>query len=774
MLGEWKGCRGHKPTHYGKLLAAWLWVAFLLSTSLVRAQQPPTQRQAEEFAARLLSKMTLEEKIGQLSQLSRKDVPQSLADDRTRSGQVGSFLFVTSPAEVNRLQRMAVEKSRLHIPLIFGYDVIHGFHTIYPVPIALASSWDPSLIEKEEGMAAKEARSVGVHWAFSPMVDIARDPRWGRIVEGSGEDPYLGSAIAAAKIRGLQGPYVGSPDHLLACVKHFAGYGAALGGRDYEESNISDDDLYNVYLAPFHAAVQAGAATVMSAYMDLNGVPATGNSFLLKDVLRRDWGFKGFVVSDWDSVKSLATHGFASDPADAAVRAINAGVDMEMTSETYRDYLPAAVKSGAVSMATIDAAVMSVLEMKYRLGLFQNPYVSEQDATKEVGSTEQKAMAREVARRSAVLLRNEGGLLPLKKTISSIAVIGPLADSKADTLGPWSLASDPKETVTVLEGIRNKLGPSIRINSTLGVEIERGQPSIFDGQLDSPKAKLKTEAERKAEFEHAIDCIKQSDVAVLVLGEAQSMNGERASRATLTLPGRQEELLEAAVATGKPIVLLLLNGRPLDIVWASQHVPAILEAWYPGTEGGNAVADLLFGDANPSGKLPVTWPRAAGQLPLYYNRRLTQIPDDQDGRYWDMSSSPLFPFGFGLSYTTFKIDNLRLSQASMTTDGSLTAKVDVHNLGELAGDEVVQLYTHQRFGSASRPIRELKGFAHVTLRPGETRTVDLELKAKDLSFWSPQTHQWGVEPSVFDIWVGSNSQATLHEVFRVEALHAKN
>lgn len=778
MAGVLKERRKCNARRCAGLLAASLWLVFLMGTTAVYAQQSNsqkilTQRQAEQFAARLLSKMTLEEKIGQLSQLSRKDVSQSLADERTKSGQVGSFLFVTNPVEVNRLQRIALQESRLHIPLLFGYDVIHGFRTIYPVPIALASTWDPAFIEKEEGMAAKEASSVGEHWAFSPMVDIARDPRWGRIVEGSGEDPYLGSAIAAAKIRGLQGPYIGSPGHLLACVKHFAGYGAALGGRDYEESNISDDDLYNVYLPPFHSAVQAGAATVMSAYMDLNGVPATGNSFLLRDVLRRDWGFKGFVVSDWDSVKSLATHGFASDPADAAVRALNAGVDMEMTSETYRQYLPAAVRSGTVSMATIDAAVMSILEMKYRMGLFSNPYASEEQANREVGSPEQKALALEAARRSAVLLRNEGGLLPLKKTISSIAVIGPLADSKIDTLGPWSLGSDPRETVTVLEGIKKKLGSEIKINSTIGVEIERGQASIFDDQITSPKAKLKTEAERQAEFEHAIDLVKESDIAVLVLGEAQTMNGERASRATLTLPGRQEQLLEAAVATGKPVVLLLLGGRPLDIVWASQHVPAILEAWYPGTEGGNAVADLLFGDANPSGKLPMTWPRAAGQLPLFYNRRLTQIPDDQDGRYWDMPSSPLYPFGFGLSYTTFRVDNLRLSQSKMTQDGDLVAKVDVQNTGSMAGDEVIQLYTHQRFGSASRPIRELKGFTHVTLQPGETRTVDLKLKAADLSFWSPQTHRWAVEPSTFDVWVGDNSQATLHEVFRVEASDAK-
>lgn len=760
------------------LLGLCVVVAFTVVRVEAQRQGAPNRQlgqdgQAREFAQKLLKQMTLEEKIGQLSQLSRKDIPKEVADERTRRGEVGSFLFVTDPAEVNRLQRIAVEESRLHIPLIYGYDVIHGFHTIYPVPIAMAASWDPALVEQVEGMAAREARAVGEHWAFNPMVDIARDPRWGRIVEGSGEDPYLGSVIAAAKVRGIQGPAIGSPQHLLACVKHFAGYGAAVGGRDYEESNISDDDLYNVYLPPFHAAVDAGTASIMSAYMDLNGVPATGNSFLLKTVLRHDWGFQGFVVSDWDSIKSLTTHGFASGPADAAVRALNAGVDMEMVSETYRDHLAEAVKQGKVSMQSIDAAVLLILEMKYRLGLFTNPYVSPEEAKREVFSREQQEATQHAAERTAVLLRNEASLLPLKKAVSSLAVIGPLMDSKVDTMGPWSLAGDPQQTVTVLEGLRNKLGTTVKINATVGVEIERGQPSIFDGQLDSPKPKLKTEAERQAEFDHALELIKQSDVAVLVLGEAQSMVGERASRATLDLPGKQEQLLEAAVATGKPVVLVLLSGRPLNLSWAAEHVPAILEVWYPGSEGGNAVANLLFGDAVPGGKLPFTWPRSVGQVPIYYNRRLTQIPNDPDTRYWDMPSSPLYPFGFGLSYSNFKIENLRLTQSSLKPDGSLLARVEVKNEGTIAADEVVQLYTHQRAGSASRPVRELKGFQRVRLQPGESRTIELELKAEQLRFWSAATHQVQVEPGMFDLWVGTDSAASLHQVFQVEAGNAK-
>jgi beta-glucosidase len=711
--------------------------------------------------------MTLEEKVGQMEQIGYREPGPVTHEERIRKEQVGSFLFVTDPVEINRLQHIAVDQTRLHIPLIFGYDVIHGFRTIYPVPLALAASWDPAQAEEAQRMAAKEASAVGIRWTFAPMVDIARDPRWGRIMEGAGEDPYLGSQMAAAQVRGFQGDTIGGDEHILASVKHFAGYGAAEGGRDYDSSNISDEQLWNVYLPPFHAALEAGAGSVMSAYMDLNGVPATGNRFLLHDVLREKWGFKGFVVSDWNSVQSLATHGFARDDADAAVRAANAGVDMEMTSHVFRDYLPAAIKNGSVKESTIDDAVRDILVTKYRLGLFRQPYVSLDRAKTELNSPAQHEAARVAAERTAVLLRNEGGLLPLKRSIASVAVVGPLADSKPDTMGSWSIAGNIAETVTVLEGLRKKLGPAVTINYAKGVEIERSGPSIFDDQFTSPKPVLKTQAERDAEFQHALEAVKKSDVAILVMGETQDMSGERASRSTLTLPGRQEELLEAAVATGKPIVLVLLNGRPLNITWASQHVPAILEAWYPGTEGGDAVADLLMGDANPGGKLPVTWPRSVGQVPIYYAQNLTQIPDDLTGRYWDASSAPLYPFGYGLSYSSFKIGGLKLASTSMHTDGSLAVMIDVENTSSIAGDEVVQLYTHQRSGSASRPRRELKGFTRLHLGAGQKRTVSLSLQAKDLGFWSPQTHQWSVEPGVFDLWVGDDSTATEHETFSV-------
>jgi len=524
-----------------------------------------TGDEMSRFVNDLLHKMTLEEKIGQMSQIALNQPQDVSPDQRILDGQVGSFLFLTDANEINRLQHLAVDRSRLHIPLIFGFDVVHGFRTIYPVPLALAASWDPAMVEHVQSMAAKEASAVGVDWTFAPMVDIARDPRWGRIMEGAGEDPYLGSKIAAAQIRGFQGDQLGTPNHILACVKHFAGYGAAEGGRDYDSSDISDEQLWNVYFPPFEAAIRAGSGSLMPAYMDLNGVPAAGNKFLLQDVLRDKWKFNGFVVSDWDAVLNLTKHGFASGPEDAAARAVNAGVDMEMTSHVYRDNLAKAVKDGLVKESTIDESVRRILTTKYRLGLFSHPYSDPSKAAAQLVSTEQRRTAREAAERTAVLLRNESGLLPLSKSLKSIAVIGPLADSKPDIMGSWSLAGHPADAVTVLEGIRKRFDADTTVSWAKGVEIARGQPSIFDSQFPSPQPTLKTDAARDAEFAHAIDLVKQSEVTVLVLGEAQNMSGEAASRSTLTLPGRQEELLEAVVATGKPVVLVLLNGRSLNI-----------------------------------------------------------------------------------------------------------------------------------------------------------------------------------------------------------------
>lgn len=759
----------------GRLIAGSL---FILALSLpcgwraaAQATAKPRTEAAEvadRFVADLLARMTLEEKIGQMSQIALNSPEGPKRDERILHGQVGSLLFVRDPKEIDRLQHLAMEKSRLRIPLLFGFDVVHGYRTVYPVPLALAASWDPATAEKAQRMAAREASSVGIRWTFAPMVDIARDPRWGRIMEGAGEDPYLGSRMAEAQVRGFQGTSLSDPDSILACIKHFVGYGAAVGGRDYDSSDISDEQLWNVYLPPFHAAVKAGAGTLMSAYMDLNGVPATGNRWLLHDVLREQWGFRGFVVSDWDSILSLATHGFASDSADAAVRAVNAGVDMEMTSTTYRDNLANAVKKGLVRESAIDDAVRLILLEKYRLGLFSNPYVPLERSQKELVSDEQRAASRAIATRTAVLLRNENNLLPLSHDLKSIAVVGPLIESKPDVMGSWSLGSHAEDTVIVVEGLRRHLASSgTKLLATKGVEIEREQPSIFDEQFPSPKPTLTTEAQKEAEFHHAIDLVKQADVAVLVLGEAQTMSGERASRSSLVLPGKQQQLLEAAVATGKPVVLVLINGRPLDITWASEHVPAILDAWYPGTEAGDAIADLLFGDAVPGGKLPVSWPRSVGQVPIFYARGLTQIPEASDTRYWDGSSAPLYPFGYGLSYTSFSLGQVHASADKVKSGSSLEVSVDVTNTGKIAGDQVVQLYTHQRAGSASRPVRELKAFRRITLRTGERQTVTLKVDTKELGFWSPQTHRWSIEPGSFDLWIGTDSNATEHATFRV-------
>ena len=743
--------------------------------------QATTTREAtvSKRAADLLAKMTLEEKIGQLNQLfylSALMKPEEM-EPGIREGRIGALLFTTDPATINRFQRVAVEQSRLKIPLLFGFDVIHGFRTVFPVPLALASSWDPALVERAQTIAAREARAVGIRWTFAPMVDIARDPRWGRIVEGAGEDPYLASKISAAQVRGFQGSDPSAPGRLLASVKHFAGYGAADGGRDYDSSYLSDTELYNVYFPPFKAAVDAGVGSVMSAYMNLNDVPATGNAFLLQDVLRKQWGFKGFVVSDADSVGSLVTHGFAADKADAAVRALTAGVDMEMSlpitpiGSAYTNNLATLVKEGRVTTAQIDTAVRRVLEAKFKLGLFENPYVDESAVASHHNNPEHRQLARVAAQRSAVLLRNEGNLLPLTKDdpkVSSIAVIGPLADSKRDMRGPWTLADDRKTAVTVLEGIREKVGPGVKVEYAQGVDISRVYPSIF-ALFGGPRPAPWSDAQKRQEFEKAVALARSSDLVVLVLGEHEEMSGEAASHSTIDLSGRQRELL-VAVSALKPTVLVLINGRPLDISWGVNHVPAILEAWHPGSEGGNAIADLIYGDATPGGKLPVTWPRSSGQIPIYYARHLTQQPEtakDFTSRYWDIPTAPLYPFGYGLSYTTFAYSNLRVSKAAVKVGQSVEVSVDVENTGRRAGEEVAQLYIHQRTGSASRPVRELKGFERIALAPGEKKTVRFTPGKSELTYWSAAVKGWVQEAATFDVWTGGDSNATLTTTFRV-------
>ena len=740
---------------------------------------PPngTQQSIERRAAQLLAQMTLDEKIGQLNQIFyfKQFMQPAMVEPGIREGKIGSLLFVTDPAIINRFQKVAVEQSRLKIPLLFGFDVIHGFRTVFPVPLALASSWDPALVEQVQQVAASEARAVGIHWTFAPMIDIARDPRWGRMVEGAGEDPYLGSMMAAAQVRGFQGRDPSSPDRVLACMKHFAGYGAAAGGRDYDAAFISDAELYNVYFPPFKAAVDAGVASAMSAYMDLNDVPATGNSFLLRDVLRRQWGFKGFVVSDADAVGNLVTHGFAQDKSDAAYKALTAGVDMEMSlpgsaiTNAYSESLSKLIKDGRISIAQVDESVRRILEAKFKLGLFDKPYVDESRVSTIHNDPLHRQLARVAAQRSMVLLRNEGNLLPLTSKVSSVAVIGPLADSKRDMRGSWVFADDVKSAVTVVEGIRTKLGGSVKVEYAPGVDIARSYPSIFE-VINGKRPAPWSESQKRDEFEKAVSLARSSDVVVMALGEYEEMSGEAASQSTLDLPGQQLDLLKAVSALGKPVVLVLINGRPLDISWATSNIPAILEAWHPGTEGGNAIADILYGDANPGGKLPVTWPRNAGQIPIYYAHNLTQNPENSKGftsRYWDIPTSPLYPFGYGLSYSTFKFSNLRVSKSEVKVGETVEVLVDVENAGTRSGDEVVQLYIHQRYGSASRPVRELKGFERVTLAAGVKKTVRFTLGRSELTYWSAGSRTWIQEPTVFDLWVGSDSTAQLTTTLRV-------
>ena len=752
-------------------------VSALFALSLVNpvrshAQQPspaPSDAQVAERVESLLGQMTLEEKIGQITQTGPGPIgPNSpQPEDLIRHGRAGSVLWTIDSAQIHKMQEIAVKESRLKIPLLFGYDVIHGYKNVFPVPLAMASSWDPGMVERAQAMAAHEASVSGINWTFGPMVDIARDARWGRIVEGAGEDPYLGAAMARAQVLGFQGPRLGTPNRVVGSVKHFAGYGAAEGGRDYDSVYIPEELFRNVYLRPFQAAIDAGVGTVMSAYMDLNDVPASGNQWLLRDILRRDLSFRGFVISDAWAVASLVVHGFARSPEDAAYRGLTAGVNMDMGSETYLNHAAKLVESGKLPVSVLDQAVREILAVKIRLGLFEHPYGDLAEKDKVLNDPAHRAATRTAAGRSMVLLRNENEALPLKKTLTSLAVIGPIADSAEEIKGSWTVEAGPG--ISVLEGLRNKL-PHAKIEFVRGGDMQRLFPLPWDAMAGKKAIPPTSEPEMRKEVAKAVEAARRAEAVVLVLGERFNMSGEAASRVSLALPGNQEQLLEAVVATGKPVVLVLLNGRPLEITWAAEHVPAILEAWYPGTEGGNAIADVLFGDVNPGGKLPVTWPRATGQEPTYYNHNLTQAPEDEPGftsRYEDIASTPLYPFGYGLSYATFAFSNLQLDRKSIAASGTLHVSVDVENQGAVAGDEVVQLYIHQRAGSASRPVRELKGFERIALAAGEKKTVHFSLGQEELTFWSPQAKAWVVEPEEFDIWVGGDSKAALHSEFRV-------
>ena len=753
-----------------------------LSSSLIglllsgaASAQAPTSRADQDRADALLKQMTTEEKIGQLNQpfYAKLPIPGAKADpvsfeDHVRRGEVGSFLFVTDAKEINRLQKIAMTEQRLHIPILFGFDVIHGFDTEFPVPLAVAASWDPAIAEQGQAIAAEEATHAGVRWSFAPMLDIARDPRWGRISEGAGEDPYLGAAMARAQVRGFQGTRE-NPRLFMATLKHFAGYGAAEGGRDYDASYIPEERLQNVYLPPFRAGIEAGAATVMSAYMDLNDVPAAGNVHLLQDILRKQLAFKGFVVSDAFAVGSLVTQGFAQNRQDAALRGATAGVNMDMGSGTYLEHMKSLVNKRQLTASQLDDMVRPILAAKYHLGLFEHPYADATEQTHAEMLAKHRQAARTAAARCAVLLRNEGSVLPLAKTTKRIAVIGPLGNSKGEMNGPWSLTAKAEDSVTVFEGMRTKL-PDSEVQFAEGVQIAKQIPSSFDG-LIGPKLETPWSPEQAdREMTTALKLAENADVVVMALGELSGMDFEYSSRSSLSLPGKQEELLRQVQALGKPLVLLLFSTRPLDLAWASEHVPAIMDCYFGGTESGNAVADLLVGDAVPGGKLPVTWPRNVGQIPTYYAHTASHKPyesADFTSRYWDLPTGPLYPFGYGLSYSTFTISDLHLSAKTSPLDGSITATVAVANTGSRAADEVVQLYLHQRFGSASRPVRELKGFRRVTLQPGQKQEISFTVGRQERNYWSAAKNGWTVEPSEFDVWVGNSSTATLHDSFSV-------
>lgn len=737
------------PTRATRFLQSSIWpvrwlAPFLLCLVITSGFSVFPQKGSADIEQRinsLLARMTLEEKLGQLQQLDGEANgnyrPEHL--DLVRKGLLGSTLNVRGVKRVNEVQRIAVEQSRLKIPVLFAFDVIHGYRIVFPVPLGMASSWDPKVEERAAAVAAAEASAAGLKWTFAPMLDISRDPRWGRIVEGAGEDPYLGAAMGWAQVRGFQGSDYSAPDRVAACAKHWVGYGAAEGGRDYNTTDISEGRLRDLYFPPFKAAVDAGVGTFMSSFNALNGVPASANPFTLTKVLRNEWKFDGLVVSDYESVNELINHGIAADGADAAAAALNAGVDMEMVSRHYNRYGPALLKAGRIAQGTIDEAVRRVLRVKFRLGLFENPYADQARESSVIASRENRAAAREIAGRSMVLLKNERGLLPLNKATGSIALIGPLADDQLDLMGSWTGDGNAADVVTILSGIKSKVSPNTRVTYARGCDVK---------------------CENTDGFAEAVTAAQNADLSIVVLGESADMSGEATSRAIIELPGRQTDLIKAIQATGKPTVVVLLNGRPLTINWIAENTPAILESWFPGTEGGNAIADVLFGDVSPGGKLPVTFPRYVGQVPLYYNHLNTGRPADPEkkysSKYLDLPVTPLFPFGFGLSYTEFQISNLQLSSSSIPVDGKLTVSVDVRNTGKRAGDEVVQLYIRDVVASVARPVKELKGFERVTLQPGETRHVTFTLTPRELGFHNSDM-RFVVEPGTFNVTVGTSS-----------------
>jgi beta-glucosidase len=748
----------------------------IISIENIHAQAKPHLNKnlpIEKRVDLLLKQMTLEEKIGQLNQYNgfwevTGPAPKGGDSEKKyahlKKGWVGSMLNVRGVKEVKAVQKIAVEETRLGIPLIIGFDVIHGYKTLSPIPLAESASWDLEAIENSARNAAAEASAAGINWTFAPMVDVTNDARWGRVMEGAGEDPFLGSKIATARVNGFQGKDLSAVNTIAACAKHFAGYGFIESGLEYNNADISNSKLYNTVLPPFKAATDAGVSTFMNAFNLLNGIPATGNSFLQRDILKGKWKFDGFVVSDWASIKELVKHGYAKDASEAAFKAISAGSDMDMESHIYISELVNLVKSGKVKETLVDDAAKRILRVKFKLGLFDDPYkhCDEKREKEVIGSKIINDGALDMAKKSIVLLKNEKNLLPLKKSGQKIALIGALASDKNSPLGSWRIAADDDTAVSVLEGMQQYTGN--QLTHEKGADVGVGKSTFLNEVIVNNTDKSGFEAAKKV--------AKESDVVVMVLGENGFQSGEGRSRTNIDLPGVQQELLEEIYKVNQNIVLVLNNGRPLAIPWASQNIPAILEAWQLGTQTGNAVAQVLYGDYNPSGKLPISFPRNVGQVPIYYNNYSTGRPIDVDknvfwSHYIDVEKTPLYPFGFGLSYTSFEYKNIKLNKSSFNKGETITVSVDVTNTGNYEGKEVVQLYIQDPVASLVRPVKELKGFELVNFKKGETKTIIFKLTDKELGFYD-NNGNYIVEPGKFNVFVGGNSDKVLSESFEIK------
>jgi len=731
-------------------------IAVLLAFSACNTPQSNKKDAIDTKIDSLISLMTIEEKVGQLT-LYTSDMDQTGAyirkeyESDIKQGKVGAIFNAYGADYTRRLQEMAVNNTRLRIPLLFGYDVIHGHRTIFPVPLAEAASWNIPAIQNAARIAAEEATAEGLHWTFAPMCDISRDPRWGRIVEGAGEDPFLASLIAEARVKGFQGDDLSANNTVAACVKHLAAYGASQAGRDYHAVDMSENMLREVYLPPYKAAVEAGAVTAMTAFNDLNGIPATANKFLLTDLLRDEWGFEGFVVTDYTSIMELLHHGVAADTSEASAISIKAGVDMDMQSGFFQKTLPKLVGDKRIDEAIVDEAVRRILKVKFQLGLFDDPYkyISNEREKNDIMRPDQLEAARDMAKRSVVLLRNEAQTLPISSKVKTIAVIGPMGDNKRDMIGSWSAAGDWVKSVTLLEGLQARY-PNANIHFAKGCEIEGTNNNGFK------------EAKQLAE---------KADFVILALGEAYWMSGEAASRSNIDLPGLQQELAELIIGTGKPTATIIISGRPLTINWLAENSPALLQAWFLGTQSGHALADVVSGDYNPSGKLPVTFPRNVGQIPIYYSMKNTGRPFDSNNKYTskylDVPNEPLFVFGYGLSYTQFAYSKLQMNKNAFTVTDSIRFSLEVQNTGKIAGEEIVQVYVHDQVASITRPVRELKAFENVFLEPGETKKISFSLPTEALAFYKTDG-SFGTESGRYTIFVGGSSNASLSAEFELK------